>query len=317
MSKRGGKKNTSVSTGASEAIMSRAYRSVAHETPPPELDARILAHAREAVGSTDTPARSRNRWALPLSVAAVMVLSVSVVINIALKPDEQELYNLTSAVTLHEQAEMRDEPASPRPAKRSVAKLAEKRESESLALSQDTAREAPAAAAPAPTEAAPAVESMARAKAKADYAEADRASAGVSAASKPAPVRAPSAAAVVSVTVEGNPGAYWFSVGVRSQDTGCDQYADWWEIVGENGTLLYRYVLTHSHTDKQPFVLDGGPVRIQPEARVWVRAHMNKTGYGSSAFVGSVNTGFAPVELAPNFAIGLAKQAPLPDGCAY
>jgi hypothetical protein len=32
---------------------------------------------------------------------------------------------------------------------------------------------------------------------------------------------------VISVEASGQPGAVRFSVGIRSPDTGCDQYADW------------------------------------------------------------------------------------------
>ena len=34
---------------------------------------------------------------------------------------------------------------------------------------------------------------------------------------------------VTAVEVRGEEGAYTFSVTVSSPDTGCDQYADWWE----------------------------------------------------------------------------------------
>jgi hypothetical protein len=40
---------------------------------------------------------------------------------------------------------------------------------------------------------------------------------------------------VISVDVSGNEGAYQFSVGIRSPDTGCDQYADWWEVITGDG----------------------------------------------------------------------------------
>ena len=47
------------------------------------------------------------------------------------------------------------------------------------------------------------------------------------------PVGSPagSAAAVTAVTATGAPGTYTFSVTVESPDTGCAQYADWWEVL--------------------------------------------------------------------------------------
>ena len=122
---------------------------------------------------------------------------------------------------------------------------------------------------------------------------------------------------VISVEASGGPGAYRFAVGIRSPDTGCDQYADWWEVVGEDGKLLYRRVLLHSHVNEQPFVRSGGPVDVAADAVVWVRVHMNTGGYGGAAFRGSVQGGFAAAALDAAFATGLESEPPLPDGCAF
>ena len=68
-------------------------------------------------------------------------------------------------------------------------------------------------------------------------------------------------AAVEDVSVSGDPGRYQFAVTIRSDETGCDQYADWWEVVSESGDLLYRRILAHSHVDEQPFARSGGTCR--------------------------------------------------------
>lgn len=122
---------------------------------------------------------------------------------------------------------------------------------------------------------------------------------------------------VISVEVSGNEGAYRFSVGINSSDTGCDQYADWWEVISEDGALIYRRILLHSHVDEQPFVRSGGSVAISPDSVVWVRAHMHPGGYGGAAFRGSVQAGFSEAELGLDFADDLAEELPLPDGCAF
>jgi hypothetical protein len=122
---------------------------------------------------------------------------------------------------------------------------------------------------------------------------------------------------VISVDISGDEGAYQFSVGIRSPETGCDQYADWWEVITVGGELIYRRILLHSHVNEQPFVRSGGPVNIAPDTVVIVRAHMNNVGYGGAVFQGSIQSGFNGVELDPNFASNLSETPPLPDGCAF
>ena len=122
---------------------------------------------------------------------------------------------------------------------------------------------------------------------------------------------------VIGISVSGEPGSYRFSVTVRSADTGCDQYADWWEVVLPGGQLIYRRVLLHSHSSEQPFTRSGGPVDVQPDETVIVRGRMNETGYGGAGLNGSVTGGFAPMEIPEAFGAGLDRLGPLPAGCAY
>jgi hypothetical protein len=122
---------------------------------------------------------------------------------------------------------------------------------------------------------------------------------------------------ITSVTVSGEAGEYDFSVGIVSPDTGCDQYADWWEVVSEDGDLIYRRILAHSHVDEQPFVRSGGPVPINPDTVVIVRAHMSNGGYGGLAFRGTPGAGFSEVPLSADFASELQTEPPLPESCAF
>lgn len=124
-------------------------------------------------------------------------------------------------------------------------------------------------------------------------------------------------AEVMDVQMSGPDGAFLFEVTVASPDTGCDSFADWWEVVTPAGELLYRRVLLHSHVREQPFTRGGGPVAGGPADEVIVRAHMSTTGYAADAMRGSFRAGFQPVHLESGFADGAEALEPLPDGCAF
>jgi hypothetical protein len=57
--------------------VSQAYQALNKETTPTALDEHILAAARREVGSRPQKVSFSRRWAIPVSVAAVIVLSVS------------------------------------------------------------------------------------------------------------------------------------------------------------------------------------------------------------------------------------------------
>lgn len=122
---------------------------------------------------------------------------------------------------------------------------------------------------------------------------------------------------VLQVKVSGEIGAYNFAVEIASPDTGCEQYADWWEVLSVDGRLLYRRILTHSHVNEQPFTRSGGPLVIEKDTVVIVRAHMHPAGYGGVVLEGSVQDGFTETRLEAGFAEELERSEPLPEGCAF
>jgi len=124
-------------------------------------------------------------------------------------------------------------------------------------------------------------------------------------------------AVVREVTVSGSENAYQFSVTIESPDTGCEQYADWWEVFSESGDLIYRRILGHSHVDEQPFTRSGSPVNIESQQIVYIRAHMNPLGYGTKLFHGNVKDGFVPMEVTTDLAADLETKQPLPTNCAF
>ena len=124
-------------------------------------------------------------------------------------------------------------------------------------------------------------------------------------------------AKVLEVEATGEAKNYTFAVTIKSRDTGCDRYADWWEVITLEGELLYRRVLLHSHVDEQPFTRTGGTVEIAPTQPVIVRVHMSDSGYSPIARQGSVENGFTEVTLPANFAMSLADREPLANNCAF
>ena len=122
---------------------------------------------------------------------------------------------------------------------------------------------------------------------------------------------------VVSVSAAGQVNQYQISVGISSPDTGCEQFADWWEVLAEDGELIYRRILLHSHVNEQPFTRSGGPVVIEEDTVVYIRAHMKNHGYGGNTMKGSVKSGFLLIENPPVFPDAIESEAPLPTGCNF
>lgn len=125
-------------------------------------------------------------------------------------------------------------------------------------------------------------------------------------------------AGVMNVTVsQESDTSYRFSVTIQSPDEGCDRYANWWEVITEDGELIYRRILAHSHVDEQPFTRSGGPVAKAADQTVIVRSHMHPTGYHTQAMEGSFAEGFNTITLPSDFANELAQMPPLPSGCTF
>ena len=124
-------------------------------------------------------------------------------------------------------------------------------------------------------------------------------------------------AAVTAVTFNGQANNYTLSVTIESPDTGCDQYADWWEVFNADGELIYRRILGHSHVTEQPFTRSGGTVNVGPDDFIYVRAHMNNLGYGTSVFSGTIGGELKATTLDVGFAKELETTDPLPSNCAF
>lgn len=76
-------------------------------------------------------------------------------------------------------------------------------------------------------------------------------------------------------------GSTWtFSVTLRHGDTGWDDYADGWEILGPDGARLGFRELLHPHVNEQPFTRSLSGVEIPADMNVvYIRARDNVGGW--------------------------------------
>ncbi|MEL6919706.1 MAG: hypothetical protein AAFO77_01590 [Pseudomonadota bacterium] len=76
-------------------------------------------------------------------------------------------------------------------------------------------------------------------------------------------------------------GMWRFEVTIEHADTGWDHYADRWDVIGPNGTVLGERVLLHPHVNEQPFTRSLSGVVIPDDvAEVMVRGHDSVHGLG-------------------------------------
>lgn len=73
-----------------------------------------------------------------------------------------------------------------------------------------------------------------------------------------------------------------FKVTVRHGDEGWDHYADAWEVVGPDGTVLGRRVLLHPHVNEQPFTRSADITVPRSVTEVVVRARDKPHGLGGA-----------------------------------
>ena len=74
---------------------------------------------------------------------------------------------------------------------------------------------------------------------------------------------------------------YRFDVTLKHNDEGWNHYADKWEIVAPDGTILATRILFHPHADEQPFTRSLPEVKIPKNiTEVTVRAHESVHEFG-------------------------------------
>jgi hypothetical protein len=101
-----------------------------------------------------------------------------------------------------------------------------------------------------------------------------------------APARAGKADVVAVKIAPESDGTFRFSVAVRHRDQGWHHYANAWEVVAPDGTVLGTRVLLHPHEREQPFTRGLGQVEIPAGVReVTVRAVDLKHGAGGKEII--------------------------------
>jgi hypothetical protein len=102
--------------------------------------------------------------------------------------------------------------------------------------------------------------------------------------------------------VEAVGGSWTFHVTVEHPDTGWDDYADGWDVLMPDGTVIkpdpdgpFTRLLLHPHEDEQPFTRSQSGIVI-PEGvtEVRVRAHDLVDGYGGRQVLVDLNVPSGP-----------------------
>lgn len=106
--------------------------------------------------------------------------------------------------------------------------------------------------------------------------------------------------------VEQSDGTWTFHVTVRHPDTGWEDYADGWDVVLPDGTVIrpdesspFTRLLLHPHENEQPFTRSQRGIVIPNDVtQVTVRAHDIVDGFGGAVVVVDLTT-----DSGPNFTV--------------
>ncbi len=95
---------------------------------------------------------------------------------------------------------------------------------------------------------------------------------------------------VVAVEVTRTGTTYRFDVTLRHDDASWEHYANRWEILAPDGSILATRVLAHPHINEQPFTRSLSGVKIPTGInQVEIRAHDSVHAYGGKTMVVDLN----------------------------
>jgi len=100
---------------------------------------------------------------------------------------------------------------------------------------------------------------------------------------RPSPLLAGEADVVAVDARRSADGTWRFDVTVRHADEGWDHYADAWEVLAPDGTVLATRTLFHPHVAEQPFTRSLSGVRVPDDVdEIRLRARDSVHGYGGA-----------------------------------
>ena len=81
-------------------------------------------------------------------------------------------------------------------------------------------------------------------------------------------------------------GTFRLDVTVAHDDAGWDHFADIWQVLGPDGSVLGERVLAHPHDNEQPFTRSQSGIEIPSDINsVTIRAHDKIHGWGGKEIV--------------------------------
>ena len=90
---------------------------------------------------------------------------------------------------------------------------------------------------------------------------------------------------IVGAEVQRSGETWRFAVTLKHADTGWDHYADLWQVLSPDGTVLGERVLAHPHVDEQPFTrTQSGIVIPNGLDHVFIRARDTVHGFAQQTY---------------------------------
>ncbi len=91
---------------------------------------------------------------------------------------------------------------------------------------------------------------------------------------------------VISASADCSASVCTFVVAVRHDDEGWSHYANAWEVLAQDGSVLATRVLRHPHVGEQPFTRELRGVQVPPAlTSVRIRARDSVHGFGGREVV--------------------------------